>query len=79
MSTLSLRLPNSLHSRIKELAKAEGLSINQFISTVAAEKISAMLTEDYLRNEAALGRREDFEAVLRKVPDVPPESYDRRE
>ena len=79
MSTLSLRLPNSLHRRIKKLAKAEGISINQFISTAAAEKISAMLTEDYLRKEASLGRRGEFDAVLRKVPDVPPEPYDRKE
>lgn len=78
MSTLSLRLPNSLHSQIKELAKAEGISINQFISTAAAEKISAMLTEDFLIKEAKLGRREDFEAVLRKVPDVPPDPFEKK-
>ena len=37
MSTLSLRLPESLHRRVKEMASQEGISINQFISTAVAE------------------------------------------
>jgi hypothetical protein len=38
MSTLSLRLPNSLHEKIRQLSKQEGISINQFIASAAAEK-----------------------------------------
>ena len=38
MSTLSLRLPNSLHRKLKELAASEGISINQLLATAAAEK-----------------------------------------
>lgn len=38
MSTLSLRLPDSLHEQIKALAKKDGISINQFISSAVAEK-----------------------------------------
>ena len=41
MSALSLRLPNSIHRHIKEIAIQEGVSINQFISTAVSEKISA--------------------------------------
>lgn len=67
MSTLSLRLPESLHRQIKELARREGVSINQFLATAAAEKISALATEEYLGKRAARGRREKFNAVLRKV------------
>lgn len=44
MSTLSLRLPDSLHRRIRELAQQEGISINQFVSTAVAEKMAALLT-----------------------------------
>ena len=46
MSTLSLRLPNSLHDRVRKLAEAEGVSINQFISTAVAEKMSALMTAE---------------------------------
>lgn len=76
MSTLTLQLPDSLHRKIKELAQADGISVEQFLTTAAAEKMAALLTQDYLRREAALGSRVDFERVLSKVPDVPPELYD---
>lgn len=76
MSTLTVRLPESLHSKIRELAKAEGISINQFLVLAAAEKMSALLTEDFLKDEAGQGKREDFERFLNKVPDVEPEEYD---
>ena len=72
MSTLSLRLPNSLHDRVRKLAEAEGVSINQFVSTAVAEKMSALMTSDYLAERAARGSRERFEAALRQFPDVPP-------
>ena len=68
MSTLSLRLPESLHRQIKELARREGVSINQFLATAAAEKISALATEEYLGKRAARGRRAKFNALLRKIP-----------
>lgn len=77
MSTLSVRLPDSLHKKIKEVAKEDGVSINQFISSAAAEKLSAIMTVDYLKKEAKSGSRNDFEAVLKKVPDVGPEEYDK--
>ena len=77
MSTLTVRLPESLHAKIKELSQAEGISINQFIVVAAAEKMSALLTEDYLSKEAEQGRREDFERFMKKVPDVEPEDFDR--
>ena len=79
MSTLSLRLPDSLHKQIRELARREGISINQFISMAAAEKVSALLTVDYLERRAKRASRDKFEAVLAKVPDVEPENYDRLE
>jgi len=51
MSALSLRLPSSIHRHIKEIAKNEGVSINQFISSAVSEKISAITTEEYLKIE----------------------------
>ena len=77
MSTLTVRLPQSLHAKIKELAHAEGISMNQFLVIAAAEKMAALLTEDYLLREARAGKRAAFEKVLRAVPHVEPEDYDR--
>jgi len=78
MSTLSLRIPESLHRQIKDLAAVEGISINQFLSSAAAEKMSALMTVSYLQNEAKKGDRKKFEAILRKVPDVEPGESDQK-
>ncbi len=48
MSTLSLRLPESLHRKIRELAERDDVSINQFIAMAVAEKAAALLTVGYL-------------------------------
>jgi hypothetical protein len=42
-----------------------------------AEKISALMTEDYLRERAARGSRDRLRAVLARVPDVEPDEHDR--
>jgi hypothetical protein len=72
-----LRLPNSLHEQIRELAKKEGISINQFIASAAAEKMAALLTEEYIEKRARRANREKFQAVLNKVPDVEPDNRDK--
>ena len=77
MSTLSVRLPKSLHEHIRELAKREGISINQFIATAAAEKLAALTTEEYLETRAKRASREKFEAALSRFPDVEPEEHER--
>jgi uncharacterized protein (DUF1778 family) len=77
MNALTIRLPDSLHQTIKKLAKREGCSVNQFLASAAAEKMSALLTLDHLRAEAAGAKREDFESFLGAVPDVEPEETDR--
>ena len=77
MSTLSLRLPNSLHEQIRLLAEKEGISINQFVASAAAEKMAALLTEEYIERRSKRASREKFQAVLNKVPDVEPEDHDR--
>jgi hypothetical protein len=53
--------------------------VNQFLASAAAEKMSALLTLDYLRAEAAAGRREDFDEFLAAVPERDVEETDRLE
>jgi predicted transcriptional regulator len=77
MATLSLRLPDSLHRHLKDLAEKEKVSINQLISTAVAEKMSALMTVDYLEALAQEGSREAFAALLAKVPDVEPDPWDQ--
>lgn len=77
MSALSFRLASSLHRGVKELIRRKGVSMNQIITTAVVEKLSALMTEDYLEERAARGSRERFEAVLDNIPDVEPEGRDR--
>ena len=77
MSTISLRLPESLHERVRKLAKKDNISINQFASSALAEKISALETEQYLAQRAKRGTREKFERAMSKVPNIEPERQDR--
>ena len=77
MSAISLRLPDSLHETVRELAEQDNVSINQFIVLALAEKISALQTEEYLAARAQRGRVEKFEAALAKVADVEPDEQDR--
>ena len=78
MSTISLRLPESLHKRVRELAKQENVSINQIISTALAEKMSALLTLEYLEERARRGKRRAFDRALSKVRDVEPDEQDAK-
>ncbi|TMQ09665.1 MAG: toxin-antitoxin system HicB family antitoxin [Deltaproteobacteria bacterium] len=78
MTTLSLRLPESLHLRLAEVAEREGVSINQLISSAVAEKMSALLTEEYLSTRAHRATRSRFLAALAEVPDREPAPSDRR-
>lgn len=77
MTTLSVRLPDSLHKQIRDLAMKDGISINQFMSSAAAEKLAALKTVEYLEERARRGSREKFEAALAKLPDLEPEPYDK--
>ena len=76
MSTMSLRLPESLHRKARELAEQEGVSINQLVTTALAEKVAALMTVDYLEERAKRGSRKEFERVLKRVKDRPPVAGD---
>ncbi len=68
MSALNVRLPDSIHRHIGEIAKRDGVSINLFISSAVSEKISALMTEEYLANRAKRARKGAFKKVLDRVP-----------
>ena len=77
MSNISVRLPDSLHKKVKELAERDNVSINQFINSALAEKVSAFLTKEYLEERAKRSSREKFRKALSKVADVKPAEDDK--
>lgn len=77
MAAVSLRLPDSIYNFAKELSQKDQVSLNQFIATAVAEKVSALNTESYLQERATRGSKEKFLKALNKVPDIEPEKSDR--
>ena len=76
MSTISLRLPDSLHDQLREFAQRDNVSMNQFITLALAEKLSALAAEEYIVERAKRGDRQRFERAMAKVADVEPETQD---
>ena len=71
MNALTGRQPNSVNQKIKELAAPDQISVNQFVASVASEKMASVMTLDDLRSEAAKGNGPDFENYFKLVPDMP--------
>lgn len=67
MSALNLRLPDSLHNQVRVLARRDNVSVNQFITLAVSEKVSALITVDYLEERASRGDREQFDQLLDKI------------
>lgn len=76
MSTISLRLPDSLHEEIRKLASRENVSINQLATLAIAEKIAALDTADYLLGRAAKADKKKFLRAMAKVADQAPQKED---
>lgn len=63
-STYLLRLPTSVKAAAEKLAKAEGVSLNQFVATAVAEKLSAMNTAAFFTERQERADLEAFLAIL---------------
>ena len=77
VSTYPLRLPTSLKAAVAEMSKADGTSINQFVATAVAEKVSAMRTAEFFSSRAAQAPVEAARRLLRREGGQPPEPADR--
>ncbi|NKB82760.1 MAG: toxin-antitoxin system HicB family antitoxin [Nitrospirales bacterium] len=64
MSNMSLRLLDSLHEADKELARKDRISVNQLVNTALAEKISALMTEDYIEEHARRRNKKFSEHIM---------------
>ena len=72
MTSLTLNLPSSIHRHVDEMAQKESVTTEQFIASAIAEKISAITTEDYLKERALRARRDEFKAILNRPNDREP-------
>ncbi len=73
---VALRLPDSLGMSLKTFSKHENISMNQFIATAIAEKLSALQTYDYLQEKSDEGSVRHLRSMLGKVPDREPMEFE---
>lgn len=77
MSTITIRIPDSVQRHVERLAARSGISVDQFYASAAAEKLAALEPADSIAQRAARADRETFLRVMEKVPDAVPAKWDR--
>ena len=78
-SAYPLKLPTSVKNAAAQLAKADGVSLNQFIAAAVAEKVGSLrAAEIFLAERAGRSRPKDLLHYLRKAPKVAPAPGDER-
>jgi predicted transcriptional regulator len=77
MSVLTVEIPDAVRAAIDAAACRERKSPEQIAGESLARVVEAQQQLDYLAERARNGRREDFDAFLAKVPDVPPLPNDK--
>lgn len=76
-STYPLRLPTSLRKAVAAASDEDGTSINQFVVTAVAEKLSAMKTADYFEERAKHADINAAKAILTRKGGQKPAPEDR--
>ena len=64
--TYPLRLPRSLKETVEQLSREDGTSINQFVATAVAEKVSALQTAKYFSDRRARADFKAFDRIMRR-------------
>ena len=72
MTTLSVKLPNSIQRHLQEMADLEGVPVEQFVANAVSEKFSGLTAEAYLLTRAERADPAAVRAVLDRVPDRAP-------
>ena len=67
MSTLTIRLPDDTHGRLKEIARQRGISMNKLMEELSTVAIAHYDAETRVRALAARGSGEEGLRILRKL------------
>lgn len=64
--TYPLRLPRSLKKAVAQQSREDGTSINQFVATAVAEKLSALQTAEFFSSRKARADFKAFDRLMRR-------------
>jgi len=76
MKTYPLRLPRSLKDAVERISKEEGTSINQFVATAVAERVSALETARFFQDRKARANSKAFDRIMKRRGGKPPREGD---
>jgi hypothetical protein len=71
MSTITIQVPDYVRHQVERLAAEDGISVDQFFTTAASEKLSEMEAGDYISTRATRANDAAFEAALEHIPNIP--------
>ena len=71
-----LRLSRSLKEAVARLSKQEGTSMNQFVATAVAEKVSALETARFFEDRKARADFKAFDKIMKRRHGLPPRKDD---
>ena len=77
MSTLNISIPDSVRSRIEFFAGEDGVSIENFVATILAQRVAVADADSYIRKRAMRGSPERLMELLSAAPNVAPEPQDQ--
>jgi hypothetical protein len=75
--TYPLRLPKSLKNAVERLSKEDGTSMNQFVATAVAEKVSALQTAVFFEDRKARADFKAFDKIMKRRGGKPPRDGDQ--
>lgn len=67
MSTLTIRLPDAMHQRLKAFARARGVSLNKLVEEWPTMALAQLDAENRFRTRAARGKPEAGFVLLDKL------------
>lgn len=70
-SNYALRLPASLKKEVEKVAANDGTTLNQFIVSAVAEKLSVLKTADYFADRASRADLAKFEKLMARTGEPP--------
>jgi hypothetical protein len=68
-------VPEDLYNKAAELAATEHVSVEEFVSSLLANRIAS---REYMKAKSQMFSREEFERALGEIPDAEPEPFDRQ-
>lgn len=77
MAKLQLRLPDTIHNKIRKMAKRENMSINQLLVDSISNEIIRYETMQFFAERSKKFNEQDFIDALNEIPAVEADEYDK--